>query len=61
MEKSKTSVEQITQAKDHINKAFMQISNAIDPDTWGCDDLSEDYKDSLQKVLMNLLYIKRKL
>jgi len=56
-----TADEKRDKAKELIQEAYSLLSQAVDPETWGSKDFSEQYIDKLEDCLVELRKIKRKL
>ena len=51
----------ISEAKEHLSKAYSKLLNVLDEDTWGHADFKDSYIDDVQMVVIELLKLKRKL
>lgn len=56
-----TSTENINEAKEHIQKAYRLLLEAIDDNTSGSLELSDAYVLEIEEIILKLSHIKRKL
>lgn len=56
-----TADEKIDETKEHIDDAIKSLRYALDMDTWGSDQYNDEYLGKLEKVLLKLHKIKRKI
>jgi len=57
----KTTDQKISEAKQEIAKAYKNLLIVLDEDTYGHNDLTNSYIDTIQEVAAELLKLKRKL
>lgn len=56
-----TADEKIRNAKELLSQAYKELLVVLDEDTWGHNDLKEDYVDTVQEVAVEILKLKRKI
>lgn len=56
-----TSDKHVEKAKELVEGAYKEILLALDPDTWGSKDYTDDYIEGLHNSLFKLSQIKRQL
>lgn len=56
-----TADENIREAKEQVSKAYKNLLNVLDEDTWGHGEFKAEYIDEIQKITVELLKIKRRL
>ncbi len=56
-----TADKNILQAKEKIGEACELLLNVLDEDTWGHNDLREQYINTIHEITVELLKLKRKL
>ena len=56
-----TADEILDRVKDNLNKAQKELLLILDTDTWGSDNYSKEYIETLEEILLALSRIKRDL
>lgn len=49
------------EAKEHINEAYKCLIEMLDEDTWGYDQYTDVYIETVEEVMLELRRLKRKL
>lgn len=49
------------EAKEHIERAYKCLLEAINPETWGSEDFNKAYIAAMEEALVTLIKLKRDL